>query len=52
MTQNGLQQIELPWIAMFCDRIMSEPLHLEINIRQHILDVLNKVAVVDSLSNS
>ena len=36
---------------MFCDRMMSEPLHLEINIRQHMLDVLYKVAAVDSLSN-
>ena len=37
---------------MFCDQIVSEPLHLEINIRQHMLDVLCKEAVVDSLSNS
>ena len=45
MAQDGLRQTGLPRIGKFCDQIMSEHLHLEINSRQHMVDVLYKEAV-------
>ena len=45
MAQDSLRQTELPRIEKFCDRIMTEYLHLEINSRQHVMDVLYKEAV-------
>ena len=45
MAQDGLRQTGLPRRGKFCDRIVSEHLHLEINSRQHMVDVLYKEAV-------
>ena len=45
MAQNGIRQLGLPRIGNFADRIMPEPLHLEINSWQHLLDVLYKESI-------
>ena len=45
MAKEGLRQLGAPRIGIFADRIRPEPLHLEINNWQHVLDLLYKEAV-------
>ena len=45
MVENKIRQIGEPRIGIFAERIHPEPLHLEINNWQHILDLLYKEAV-------
>ena len=45
MAENGIRQLGPPRIGDFADRIMPEPLHLEVNSWQHLLDVIYKEAV-------
>ena len=45
MADNGFCQHGYPRIEIFADRIRPEPLHLEINNWQHVLDLLYKESV-------
>ena len=40
MAEHGLRQLGEPRIGMFADRQRPEPLHLEINNWQHIMDLI------------
>ena len=45
MASNGIRQLGEPIIGMFADRQRPDPLHLEINSWQHVLDVIYRKAV-------
>ncbi|XP_065639723.1 uncharacterized protein LOC136072530 [Hydra vulgaris] len=59
MAENGLRQLGEPHIGKFADSIRPEPLNLEINNWQHVLDLIYKESVrrgvfeqfISSLSN-
>ncbi|XP_047145027.1 uncharacterized protein LOC124818342 [Hydra vulgaris] len=59
MAENGIRQLGEPHIGKFADLIRPEPLHLEINNWQHVLDLIYKESVrrgvfdqfIDALSN-
>ena len=59
MAENGIRQLGEPHIGKFADLIRPEPLHLEINNWQYVLDLIYKESVrrgvfeqlIDSLSN-
>lgn len=45
MADNGFRQLGEPRIGIFADRMRPEPLHLEINNWQHVLNILYMEAV-------
>ena len=45
MANNGIRQLGEPRVGIFADRQRPEPMHLEINNWQHMLDLLYKEAV-------
>ena len=45
MADKGYRQLGEPRIGVFADRLRPEPLHLEINNWQHVLDLIYKEAV-------
>ena len=45
MAEHGIRQIGEPRIRYFADRLRPEPLHLEINSWQHVLDIIYKEAL-------
>ena len=45
MADNGFRQLGEPRIGIFADRIRPEPLHLEINNWQHVLNIIYFEAV-------
>lgn len=45
MAKNGIRQLGYPRIGKFADCIRPEPLHIEINNWQHLLDLIYKEAV-------
>ena len=40
MADNGIRQLGHPRIEMFAERVRPDPLHCEINARQHMLDLI------------
>ena len=45
MAENKLRQLGLPRIGGYANKICPEPLHLEVNSWQHVLDVIYKESV-------
>ena len=45
MAENGYRQLGHPRIGIFADSLRPEPLHLEINNWQHVLDLIYKESV-------
>ena len=45
MAENKLRQLGLPRIGGYANKIFPEPLHLEVNSWQHVLDIIYKESV-------
>ena len=51
MANNGLRQLGEPRIGLYCDRQRPEPMHLEINNWEHVLNLIYRESMTRGATN-